>query len=257
MAARCGASNAGLLPSWPAFASAVWLGVLPSMMTSPPRASPPTATSATNFVAAPEEASVAIPPIAAPPPPPPKPIDASSELLRPTDGTTGRIAASALRWRITSARKSAQPAQACKCLRNGRRRSAPPVAVASCSRISWHGIARALRVSISEKRAWNTSDFTFAASHPTTLPTSACERPPTSVSTSAARWSNGKAWRSCSRSRRSARCCTCSDSPAVTSSSSSAGSLWRRRTAEKQWLRAIPYSHGLSLISRPSGPIAR
>src|SRR5204862_306547 len=68
-------------------------------------------------------------------------------------GTTGSRMASAARWRWTSSRNSRQAGQLSRWRRRLPRRNAPPRAVASCSRISAHGVSRASRAAMSPSRA--------------------------------------------------------------------------------------------------------
>ena len=71
------------------------------------------------------------------------PTAASAFSLRASVGTTGSTTATICRWRRTSSRNSVQPGHAFRCRRSGPRRSEPPRSVASCSRISSHGVSRA------------------------------------------------------------------------------------------------------------------
>ena len=129
------------------------------------------------------------------------------------------------------------------------RRSEPPRRIASCSRISAHGVSRAVRLAISELRPWNTSALTLSRGTPSTAAISSWEQAPSSASTSAARCSSGSAETSASRSRRSWRRWTALERFSVDGSSAwSSGCSRRAFRTVKQRLRAIAYSHGRSWI---------
>ena len=120
---------------------------------------PPTSATATRALAASApDAETA----AAPPPAVPEPNAApSAASLSPTVGITGSATASVLRCSATSSRNARQPAHSRRCRCSVVRRSAPPRRLATCSRISSHGVSRALRLAAKDVRAWNTSAFTF------------------------------------------------------------------------------------------------
>ena len=201
--------------------------------TTPAAVPPPTSATATSALAAsapPPPATAAVPPAAAAPPPAePEPKAAARAVcLSPSVGSTGSATASARRCAVTAVRNARHPGHSRRCRRSVVRRSAPPRRVASCSRISSHGVSRASRLAISEVRAWNTSAFTFSRGTSSTVAISSWETAPSSESTSAARWSSGRPERSESRSRRSCRRWTSLERCSVGSSSASPSGLSRR-----------------------------
>ena len=118
-------------------------------------------------------------PFAAPSPasePPPAPAPALTPMpaaprtaaFSPAVGTTGSSIAIAERWRRTSVSNCAQPSQRATWRRSAARLNAAPRAVASCSRISTHGVSRARRQPASDSRAWKTSAFTLSRRTPST-----------------------------------------------------------------------------------------
>ncbi len=205
---------------------------------TPPAAVAPPAT------VVPPTASVGPPaaPAAAATPPPPSADPSTADFSSPV-AVTGRISASAARWRRTSTSNAAQPGQRSMCARVMLRGKILPRTVASRSRISEHGLSRASRPRASASRAWKISAFTFSVRTPNTSAISACEWSPSSKSTNAARWSTGKRCTSASNSRSSSRRTTCADgsskqrkSPTTPSRSTTS---CRTRSSDRQRLRAI------------------
>ena len=239
----CAASGPTATPGAVLRAGATWAASCweaCSIATSPATTLPPASTPTSATLATAAEPS-ARPPADAPPTAalPVRPAAPSTLDLRPRLGTTGNAAASSSRCRRTSSRYALQPGQPRRWWRSSLRRSAPPRRVASCSRISAHGVTRASRRSMRAVRARNTRPFTLPASQPSTSATSACESPAASASSSAARCSSGSSRTSARSSRSSARCSTCSLSPSVGSSWSSDACSRRARNTDTQRLRAI------------------
>ncbi len=200
---------------------------------------PPTSATATSAFAA-----IAPPVAAAAPPPAPAPAEPkaapSAASLSPSVGSTGSATASVLRCSATSSRNARQPGHSRRWRCSVVRRSAPPRRFASCSRISSHGVSRAVRLAISEVRAWNTSAFTFCRGTSSTVAISSWETAPSSASTSAARWSSGRAATSPSSSRTSWRRWASAERCSVAGSwNSSSGRSRRARSIDRQRLRAI------------------
>ena len=183
-------------------------------------------------------------PFAAPPSPasepPPAPAPAAdpaaprTAAFSPAVGTTGSSSAIAERWRRTSVSNSAQPSQRATWRRSARACSAAPRAVASCSRISTHGVSRARRQPASDSRAWKTSAFTLSRRTPRTSAISSWVWSPSSKSTSAARCSSGSCSRSASRPRSSARRSTSAARPSVAAGPSSRADLLAARAQHRQ-----------------------
>ena len=117
---------------------------------APVEAIVPSAPPSSPLVGAPVTAAVvvaAVPPADAAAPPP------STLAFSAIPGTTGSASASSLRCVATSVLKARQLSHVRRCRRNDPRRKAAPVAVASSTRMSSQGVARASRLAASDVRA--------------------------------------------------------------------------------------------------------